>query len=166
MWPYGNQSGWPAIDCSSLAHSCCIQLTKEHMYLETILPIVTHIPHAETEIPDAVQDQFLPYLGELRREVAVVTDWYTDQLFGMPGTAKTQAPISRVVLDLERFIDDEQESQAGVGQGVIYSHDFRGGQLRRTLSDEERSALLDNYYYPWHLKLEMDIEQQLDHWDD
>jgi N-formylglutamate deformylase len=134
------------------------------MYPEAILPIVAHIPHAGTNVPDAVRDQFLPYPGELWREIAVVTDWYTDELFGMPGIARTQTPISRVVLDLERFVDDKQETQAAVGQGVIYSHDSRGRQIRRTLSDEERGALLDNYCHPWHFKLEMDIEQQLDHW--
>ena len=42
------------------------------MYPETILPIVAHIPHAGTEIPDAVRDQFLPSPGELWREVAMV----------------------------------------------------------------------------------------------
>jgi N-formylglutamate deformylase len=137
---------------------------REHMYPETILPIVAHIPHAGTEIPDAVRDQFLPDSKEVWREVAVVTDWYTDELFGLPGIARIQTPISRVVLDLERFVDDKQESQAVVGQGVIYSHDSRGRQIRRTLLDEERHALLDNYYHPWHTKLELDIEQQLDRW--
>jgi N-formylglutamate deformylase len=135
------------------------------MYPEMILPIVAHIPHAGTEIPDAVRDQFLSYPGELWREVAMVTDWYTDEIFGLPGIARTQTPITRVVLDLERFIDDKQEPRAAVGQGVIYSHDTLGQPIRRALSDEERLALLDNYYHPWHIKLEMDIEQQLSLWD-
>lgn len=134
------------------------------MYPETILPIVAHIPHAGTEVPDAVRDQFLVYPGELWREVAMVTDWYTNEIFGLPGIARTQTPISRVVLDLERFIDDKREPRVAVGQGVIYSHDTLGRQIRRALLDEERQALLDNYYYPWHLKLEMDIEQQLHRW--
>ena len=134
------------------------------MYPEAILPIVAHIPHAGTEIPDAVRDQFLPYPGELWREIAMVTDWYTDELFGLPGIARTQTPVSRVVLDLERFIDDKREPRAAVGQGVIYSHDTLGRQIRRALLDEERQALLDNYYYPWSLKLEMDTEQQLRLW--
>jgi hypothetical protein len=58
------------------------------MYPETILPIVAHIPHAGTGVPDAVRDQFLHYPGELWREIAMVTDWYTDELFGLPGPAK------------------------------------------------------------------------------
>ena len=48
------------------------------MYPETILPIVAHIPHAGTKIPNAVRDQFLPDPGELWREIDMVTDWYTD----------------------------------------------------------------------------------------
>ena len=70
------------------------------MYPETILPIAAHIPHAGTEVPAAVGGQFLPREGELWREIAMVTDWYTDQLFGMPGIAVTRTPISRVVVDL------------------------------------------------------------------
>lgn len=134
------------------------------MYPEAILPIVAHIPHSGTAIPQAVRNQFLTCSEELWREIAMVTDWYTDQLFGLPGIARTQTPISRVVLDLERFIDDEREARAAVGQGVIYSHGTLGQPLRRPLSEGEREALLVNYYYPWHLKLEMDIEQQLRLW--
>jgi N-formylglutamate deformylase len=134
------------------------------MYPESILPIVAHIPHAGTHVPDSIRDQFTVWSGELWREIAMVTDWYTDEIFGMPGIAASQTPISRVVTDLERYIDDAREPRASVGQGVIYSHDTLGQRIRRELSDFERHSLLASYYRPWHLKLEMDIEQQLDRW--
>jgi N-formylglutamate amidohydrolase len=134
------------------------------MYPETILPIAAHIPHAGTEIPDAVRNQFLPYPGELWREVAMVTDWYTDELFGIPGIAVSQTPISRVVVDLERYTNDDIEDKAVFGQGVIYTHNTLGEQIRRKLSNRERSLLLDNYYRPWHLNLELNVEQQLARW--
>jgi N-formylglutamate amidohydrolase len=134
------------------------------MYPETILPIAAHIPHAGTEIPEAVRDQFLPYPGELWREVAMVTDWYTDELFGIPGIAVSQTPINRVVVDLERYTNDDIEDKAVFGQGVIYSHNTLGEQIRRKLSNRERSLLLDNYYRPWHLNLELNVEQQLARW--
>ena len=134
------------------------------MYPETILPIVAHIPHAGTEIPDAVRDQFLHYPGELWREVAMVTDWYTDELFGIPGIAVTQTPISRVVVDLERYANDNEEPNAAFGQGVIYTHNTLGERIRRKLSPQERWLLLDSYYRPWHLQLKLNIEQQLAHW--
>lgn len=126
------------------------------MYPESILPIATHIPHAGIEIPATVRDQFSSDSQALWREVLTVTDWYTDELFGLPGIARTQTPISRIVVDTERYIDDLMEPRAAVGQGVIYSHDSCCQPIRR--------ELLDNYYRPWHLKLELDIEQQLARW--
>ena len=125
------------------------------MYPETILPITAHIPHAGTGIPDAVRSQFIPSPEELWREIALVTDWYTAELFGLPGIATTQTPISRVVVDLERYSDDSLEEKSSLGQGVIYTHNTLGERIRRELSPEERRLLLDNYYRPWHLQLEM-----------
>jgi N-formylglutamate amidohydrolase len=72
------------------------------MYPETILPITAHIPHPGTGIPDAVRDQFIPWPGELWREIAMVTDWYTDELFGLPGIAATQTPIKLAGFDAVR----------------------------------------------------------------
>ena len=134
------------------------------MYPETILPIAAHIPHAGTVVPDALRYQFLPWDGELWREIAMVTDWYTDELFGIPGIAVTQTPISRVVVDLERYTDDSKEEKAAFGQGVIYTHNTLGEQIRTELSEPERRLLLDNYYRPWHLQLELNVVQQLARW--
>lgn len=134
------------------------------MYPETILPIAAHIPHAGTLVPDALRDQFLPWAGELWREIAMVTDWYTDELFGIPGIAITQTPISRVVVDLERYEDDNLEKNAAFGQGVIYTHNTLGEQIRRELSPRERSLLLDNYYRPFYHQLCLNIEQQIARW--
>jgi N-formylglutamate amidohydrolase len=134
------------------------------MYPETILPIAAHIPHFGTHVPDALRYQFLPWEGELWREIAMVTDWYTDELFGIPGIAVTRTPISRVVVDLERYADDKLEKNAAYGMGVIYTHNTLGEQIRRELSSQERWLLLESYYRPWHLQLELNIEQQLSRW--
>ena len=134
------------------------------MYPESILPIAAHIPHAGTEIPEAVLEQFIPWKGELWREIAMLTDWYTDELFGMPGIAITQTPISRLVVDLERYTDDSQEEKAVFGQGVVYTHDTLGEPIRKTLSDVKRERLLDDYYRPWHLQLAVNVQQQLARW--
>jgi N-formylglutamate amidohydrolase len=76
----------------------------------------------------------------------------------------SQTPINRVVVDLERYSVDELEEKALVGQGVIYTHNTLGEQIRRKLSGLERHLLLENYYRPWHLNLELNIEQQLARW--
>ena len=85
------------------------------MYPETILPIAAHIPHAGTEIPSAVRYQFIPDRQRLWDEILRVTDWYTDELFSLPGIAISQTPISRIVLDLERYCEDDLEA-------VSYTH--------------------------------------------
>ena len=134
------------------------------MYPETILPIAAHIPHAGTEIPSAVRYQFIPDRQRLWDEILRVTDWYTDELFSLPGIAKSKTPISRIVLDLERYCEDDLEENVQHGQGVIYTHNTLGERLRHKLLPSERQLLLDNYYWPWHLKLEINIEQQLQRW--
>ena len=134
------------------------------MYPETILPIAAHIPHSGTDVPDALGDQFLPWQGALWREIAMVTDWYTDELFGIPGIAVTRTPISRVVVDLERYADVKLEKNAAYGMGVIYTHNTLGERIRRELSLRDRWLLLENHYRPWHLQLELNIEQQVSRW--
>jgi hypothetical protein len=86
------------------------------MYPETTLPITAYIPHAGHAIPTRVRDQFLPGAAELWQELVALTDWYTDELFGLPGIAASQTPINRLVVDLERFTDDTLEEKAVVGK--------------------------------------------------
>lgn len=134
------------------------------MYPETILPIAAHIPHAGTKIPPAVRYQFVPDQQALWNEILRLTDWYTDELFSLPGIVKSQSPISRIVIDLERYCEDDLEDNARFGQGVIYTHNTHGECMRHEPSPAERQLLLDTYYRPWHLKLETNLEQQLERW--
>ncbi len=134
------------------------------MYPKPTSPITAHIPHAGTIVPVAAQDQFTCSEAELWQQILTVTDWYIDDLFALPGIAMAQTPISRVVLDVERFEDDALEQQAAVGQGLIYTHSTDGIPLRRALSKVERTLLIENYYRPWHLHLETQLEQQIAQW--
>ena len=112
------------------------------MYPETILPIAAHIPHAGTTLPGNVRDQFTVSNEALLYELACVTDWYTDRLFGLPGIAVTRTPVSRVVVDTERYVNDAEEEKAAIGQGVIYTHDSLGNRIRRDIFAKERRMLL------------------------
>ena len=47
---------------------------------------------------------------------------------------------------------------------MIYTHNTQGEQIRRDLYPQERRLLLDNYYRPWHLQLELNVEQQIARW--
>jgi len=130
------------------------------MLPSTTLPLVLHIPHAGTRIPRETRAAFHS-LSNVIAERNRLTDWYTDELFDLPGAAHCATPISRLVVDLERFAEDHQEPRAAVGQGVIYTRASTGERLRSTPDAKERARLLDSWYRPWHLKLELDVLSQL-----
>jgi len=109
--------------------------------------IILHLPHASTVLPkEAVfllDDEALAY------EVDAMTDHSTDQLFTLPGAQRCVFPVSRLVVDPERFLNDPMES---VGMGVVYTHTSSGGLLRH-VSAVKRQALIDAYYHPHHQQL-------------
>ncbi|MGB1372496.1 MAG: N-formylglutamate amidohydrolase [Aequoribacter sp.] len=130
------------------------------MWPTPLLPLVLHIPHSGTSVPSATVNQFVNQ-ELLQQNMNALTDWFTDELFKLPGASTVCTPVSRVVLDTERFTDDAKEPAARFGQGMIYTHGYNGEQLRRELSDQERAHLLENYYAPWHLTLEANIHEHL-----
>jgi N-formylglutamate amidohydrolase len=92
----------------------------------------------------------------LELELIKMTDSYTDELF-TPDSVLMQSvvfPVSRLVLDPERFLDDNQEVMAKLGMGVIYTQTAGGQKLRYQPADKERDDLIDSYYRPHHQKLE------------
>ena len=109
--------------------------------------IILHIPHASTVLPADVE--FLLGAENLAYEVDAMTDHHTDRLFDLPGAHRCVFPVSRLVVDPERFIDDPMES---VGMGVVYTHTTDGDPLR-AISEMDRLTLIDTYYHPHHNKL-------------
>ena len=118
----------------------------------TSLPMVFHIPHSATAIPDHVRPHLLLDPEALERELLRMTDRYTDRLFDVPGICAERVvfPVSRLVVDPERFVDDAQESMAAGGMGVVYEKTASLEPLRKPPSTEEREALIDRYYRPHH----------------
>jgi N-formylglutamate amidohydrolase len=84
-----------------------------------------------------------------------MTDWYTDELFSLPeaAAAAVRFPVSRLIVDPERFLDDRLEVMASRGMGVIYTRTSDGTLLREPPSPDERNALIDRYYKPHHASL-------------
>jgi N-formylglutamate deformylase len=125
--------------------------------------VVLHIPHDSTLIPASVRDQFALSDAELDDEILKMTDHHTQDLFGQ-GVNSAQivaAPVSRLVVDVERFEDDALEPMSGVGMGVVYTHTHDSKMLRRPISQEEREALLDDWYRPHHLRLSNAVENAI-----
>ncbi len=106
------------------------------------------------EIPENLLDDFLLSRVELTRELHLMTDHYTDELFNFPGVPTIRFPVSRLVVDPERFLDDSQEIMATKGMGAVYASTSDGKPLR-ALDESKRKTLLNRYYRPHHLQLDM-----------
>jgi len=126
-------------------------------------PAVIHVPHHSTVIPHDVCHQFILPPADLAREQRLMTDHFTDRLFAVPPElARTVAfPVSRLVVDPERFEDDAREPMAQKGMGVIYTRTADGRPLRRRLEEDEREDLLERFYRPHHSALATAVEAAL-----
>jgi N-formylglutamate amidohydrolase len=129
--------------------------------------VVIHIPHTSTVIPPEYRNQFVLSDEDIAAELVRMTDAYTDELFALAPEAATTVkfPVSRLVLDPERFEDDQQESMASRGMGVIYQRSSLCGPLRREISGDEREALLARFYRPHHQALTEAVQKSLDSHD-
>ena len=114
---------------------------------------VLHIPHSSREIPADVRRSLLLSDSELEAELIRLTDSYTDILFDCGRAAKVVFPVSRLVVDPERFTDDSEEPMSKHGMGAVYSKTSTGRPLRKGLTGADRQALLEKYYHPHHRAL-------------
>lgn len=129
------------------------------------MKVVSHIPHASLEIPESVRGQFVLSDEELWAELKVMTDRYTDELFREAALGVTDVvfPVSRLVVDPERFEDDSAETMASVGMGVVYEQTSQGNPLRRELLPTERQLLIESYYRPHHHQLTKAVCEAVHH---
>ena len=118
--------------------------------------MILHIPHASTYIPSDIEFDKKDISDDIQR----MTDWHTDHLFG-GNTEHTfvKLEVSRLVCDVERFIENEEMD--AVGMGICYTVDSFGAPLR-TVSDEEKDRIVNNYYIPHHAKLYESVKEELE----
>ena len=116
---------------------------------------IVHIPHSSRHIPLEFRDQFLLSDADLMVERIRMTDGHTDDLFSFPPqeVRTLRFPMSRLLVDPERFEDDAREIMFQKGMGVLYTKTAHGDSLRRSLSSTERTRLLECFYRPHHARL-------------
>ena len=121
---------------------------------------VIHIPHSSRQIPEKYRDQFTIDDKSLNVELDKLTDHFTDSMVeGVEGT-KVIFPYSRLLVDVERFVDDALEPMSERGMGVIYSNGHALNNIRRNLTDEEKKELL-GLYWEHHNLLEKSVDDAL-----
>ena len=115
--------------------------------------IIVNIPHSSVKLD--FQDLFICDIEEATSEAYKLADLYTDEMvFDNPRFIKLVAPISRLVVDTERFVDDQDEPASQYGMGVIYTHSCSGKIIKHSPDAKLRQELLDKFYYPHHNLLE------------
>ena len=112
--------------------------------------VIVHIPHDSTDVPESVRSQFLLTDAALALELELMTDHFTHALFAQPSGEATvvRAPVSRLVVDVERFEDDAQEPMAARGMGAVYQVTSHMAPLRKPMSAAEREYLMQTWYRP------------------
>lgn len=125
--------------------------------------VVLHIPHSSKLIPPDIRPTLLMEESDLARELVAMTDSYTDELFVCKDSPLTSVifPVSRLVVDPERFMSDAEEPMAAIGMGVIYTSTSHGEQLRKVPRLVERDQLLRRFYKPHHQALTEAVDSAL-----
>ena len=125
--------------------------------------VVLHLPQASTFLSeDLLQDFFLSD-QELQEELNRITDHATDRIFQQvfPEAKAIVFPVSRLVVDPERFSDDSQEWMSQVGMLVTYIKGSLLQLLRKVSTHSKRHELLKRFYNPHHQKLTEAVEESL-----
>jgi N-formylglutamate deformylase len=120
--------------------------------------MILHIPHASTYIPPEISFN----KADISDDIFRMTDWYTDKLFHHTNADKVTFGASRLVCDVERFIDDEPMEKYGMG--VCYKNDSYGNNMR-DISPDEHNYIIENYYKPHHAKLAQAVSYSLSMFD-
>lgn len=120
--------------------------------------LILHIPHSSGNIPD--KSGYVVSDDELTKEVLLLTDWHTADLFSFRNGVPVIANFNRIFCDVERFADDEHEVMSKVGMGLTYTNCDDGRELRK-VSPDLKTKILSEYYYPHHQQLTSNVKDHL-----
>ena len=157
-WPQNHN--WPIILPT-------LRIMKIHTVLknDVRIPIIANIPHSSIFIPPDIRNSFLISDKEIERELLLLTDRYVDELFSSVheiGGIMVRYNISRMVVDPERFENDEDEVMSTKGMGVIYTKTSKGKEFRSFLSENELKKLLQTFYHHYHRAIENEVQSILE----
>jgi len=131
-----------------------------------IIPLIIHVPHSSDIIPPEYRDQFILSDAELADQHRKMVDHHVDKLFAMArdmGATLFVSRVSRLVMDPERFLNEDQEPMAAHGMGAVYLRTDDGRRLRRPdFSEADRQTVLDTLYHPYHTALNDLVDEYLE----
>lgn len=129
------------------------------------VPVILHIPHSSLLIPKDFREDIRLSGPELETELRLMTDAYTEKAAtGDWAACVLTAPVSRLVVDVERFRDDLAESMSRVGMGAVYEKS-QVGKVMRLVTIERREAMLRRFYDPHHAAFADSVAEMLKQMD-
>ena len=125
------------------------------------MSIILHIPHSSKYIPNKYLKFFTLSKHELQIELLKMTDHYTDALFDVSNSNIYQLkfPLSRLLVDVERFERDELEIMSKVGMGCIYEKTHDGKSLKNV--EHIKEELITNFYKIHHVNFNKIVNKKL-----
>ena len=125
------------------------------------MSIVLHIPHASKYIPEEYLKYFTLSKKDLEIEILKMTDHFTNELFDVSchNIQLLKFPISRLLVDVERFEKDELEPMFKVGMGCIYEKTHDGKPLKSVKKIKEE--LINKFYKAHHKNFIKIIDNKL-----
>ena len=124
--------------------------------------ILIHIPHSSYLIPEEYMKLFYLTEKDLLQEQIKMSDSYTDELFNIKRTKKHIFPISRLVCDVERFRNEDDEEMTKQGMWVCYTKTSDCKPLKR-VDNEHKQEILELYYDKHHSVFESQVYEV---WED
>lgn len=124
-------------------------------------PIICNVPHSGTIIPEEFRADFVLSQNDLDKEVFYMADNFTEHLYAelLYISSYIVSKISRVVLDIERFENEEDEPMSKVGMSALYTR-TSGGDILRTTSAENKESL-EKIYKEYHTSFTKLVAQSL-----
>lgn len=130
------------------------------------LPLLVHIPHAGTLIPDDVRETFVASRETVAWDLERSTDHAVDELWEDAvdhGATILINHVNRLVCDVERFPDDALERpMSDLGRGVVYLKTGDGLPLRTAdFPAADVDALVQRFWSPWQELVADEVERML-----
>ena len=115
--------------------------------------LILAIPHSSTHIVnDGTIEKTM--FARVQRDALLCADLYTDFLFDYPNAKKVICPVSRMMVDVERYLDREKEEMASFDRGAFYKVLNDGKTIFRKNINID---LLDTYMQ-YHKELSKTVE--------
>ena len=130
------------------------------------VPVILSVPHSGVEFPDEIKSHYKQEIIEQPDD----TDWFVHELYNFAadlGITTIHAKYSRLVIDLNRDPHSKPLYTDGrIITELVPKTDFLGGEIyidkKFIPDDDEIGRRIENYYRPYHQKIEKLLQERSD----